>query len=229
MSIPQNLRQLRLNSGMTQEQAAEQLNITRQTLSSYESGRTRPDVEMLLRLCQVYGADLDTVLYGTGRTLRARKWLNGAAIVLLILLVGLTLTGSALRWSAHYFFPVAEGQLTQAEQEIWTARVRLTEAGELMEGMALLVSRWGFAALVLLKQLGNCGVPRRPWLSYAAGFAAGLLLASLPFAAADPLFSAMDYGFAPACAVWYLLFWSAVDWGIGRIRKRFHSGSQANV
>lgn len=229
MSIPQNLRQLRLDSGMTQEQAAEQLNITRQTLSSYESGRTRPDVEMLLRLCQVYGTDLDTVLYGTDRTLRARKWLNRAAVTLLILLVGLTLAGSALRWSAHYFFPVGEGPLTQAEQEIWTARVRMTEAGELMEGMVLLGSRWGLAALVLLKQLGNCGVPRRLWLSYAVVFAAGLLLASLPFAAADPLFTAMDYGFVPADAICCLLFWSAVDWGIGRIRKRFRSGSQANV
>lgn len=228
MSIPQNLRRLRLDRGMTQEQAAEQLDITRQILSSYESGRTRPDVEMLVRLCQVYGADLDTVLYGTGGALRARKWLNGAAIALLILLVGLTLAGSALRWSAHYFFPVAEGQLTQAEQEIWMARVRLTEAGELMEGMVLLGSRWGCAALVLLKQLGNCGVPRRLWMSYAVVFTTGLLLASLPFAAADPLFTAMNYGFVPAHAVCCLLLWSAVDWGIGRIRKRFRSGSQAN-
>lgn len=229
MSISQNLRRLRLDSGMTQEQAAAKLNIARQTLSSYESGRTRPDVEMLLRLSQVYGTDLDTVLYGSGRTLRARKWLNRAAVVLLILLVGLTLAGSALRWSAHYFFPVSEGQLTQAEQEIWAARVRLTEAGEQMEGIALLVSSWGFAALVLLKQLGNCTVSRKSWLSYAAVFTAGLLLASLPFAAADPQFTAVDYGFVPADAVCCLLLWSAVDWGIGWIRKRVRSGSQANI
>lgn len=229
MSISRNLRQLRLDSGMTQEQAAEQVNITRQTLSSYESGRTRPDVEMLVRLCRVYGTDLDTVLYGTGRTLRARKWMNRVAIALLIFLVGMTLAGSALRWSAHYFFPVSEGQLSQAEQEIWAARVRLTETGELMERIVLLASRWGFAALVLLKQLGNCTVSRKSWLSYAAVFAAGLMLASLPFAAADPLFTAVDYGFLPACAVCCLLLWSAVDWGIGWIRKRVRSSSQANV
>ena len=107
--------------------------------------------------------------------------------------------------------------------------VRLTEAGEQMEGIALLVSSWGFAALVLLKQLGNCTVSRKSWLSYAAVFTAGLLLASLPFAAADPQFTAVDYGFVPADAVCCLLLWSAVDWGIGWIRKRVRSGSQANI
>ena len=38
MSIHQNLRRLRAQSGMTQEQVAARLNITRQALSSYESG-----------------------------------------------------------------------------------------------------------------------------------------------------------------------------------------------
>ena len=38
MTIGDNLRALRADSGMTQEQVAEQLGVTRQTLSSYESG-----------------------------------------------------------------------------------------------------------------------------------------------------------------------------------------------
>ena len=36
MTIHSNLRQLRLARGMTQEQAAEQLHLTRQAISSYE-------------------------------------------------------------------------------------------------------------------------------------------------------------------------------------------------
>ena len=42
MSIHQNLRQLRQLRGLTQEHVATQLGLTRQALSSYESGRTRP-------------------------------------------------------------------------------------------------------------------------------------------------------------------------------------------
>ena len=70
MSIHQNLRRLRAQSGMTQEQVAEQLGLTRQALSSYESGRTRPDIDMLLRLCQVYHTDLEDLVYGDTERLR---------------------------------------------------------------------------------------------------------------------------------------------------------------
>lgn len=44
MEIHQSLKQCRLRRGLTQEQAAEQLHTTRQTISSYETGRTQPDL-----------------------------------------------------------------------------------------------------------------------------------------------------------------------------------------
>lgn len=220
MSIPQNLRQLRMDCGLTQEQAAEKLHIARQTLSSYESGRTRPDVEMLVRLSEVYGVDLDTVLYGAGKTLRVRKGLYTAAVVLLVFLVGLTLAASVLRWGANYFFPVPEGQLTQAERELWETRVRLVAAGELLEGIVLLASRWGFAALLLGKQLWKCAVSGSVRLVYAAALASGMALASLPFAAADPVLTAVDYGIVLIFAMGHLLLYLVLDWGIGQIRKR---------
>ena len=50
MSIHNNLRQLRLYSGMTQEQAAGKLGVARQTLSSYESGR----ILICLYVCAIY-------------------------------------------------------------------------------------------------------------------------------------------------------------------------------
>lgn len=57
MTIGENLRQLRLQKGLTQEQAAAKLHITRQALSSYESQRTQPDIHMLLALAEVYETD----------------------------------------------------------------------------------------------------------------------------------------------------------------------------
>ena len=50
VTLHENLKNLRLAAGMTQEQAAAQLGMTRQGLSGYETGRTRPDVETLQRL-----------------------------------------------------------------------------------------------------------------------------------------------------------------------------------
>lgn len=107
MTIGDNLRALRADSGMTQEQVAEQLGVTRQTLSSYESGRTRPDIDMLVRLCQVYDTDLDGIVYGQARVLKDLRRVRRTAIALLALLVGLTLLSSGLLWSANRFFPVS--------------------------------------------------------------------------------------------------------------------------
>ena len=90
MSIANNLRQLRLNSGMTQEQVAEKIGVTRQALSSYESGRTRPDVDMLLQLSEVYGTALDGVVYGQDRALKSLRIAKQLALFLFVALASLT-------------------------------------------------------------------------------------------------------------------------------------------
>lgn len=76
MEIHQSLKQCRLRRGLTQEQAAEQLHTTRQTISSYETGRTQPDLDALTRLAGLYGVSVERLLYGdreeTGR-LRLRR------------------------------------------------------------------------------------------------------------------------------------------------------------
>lgn len=62
--IGKNIRLLRQQKNMTQDELAEALFVTRQTVSNYETGRSRPDVEMLLRIAEVLGVDANTVLYG---------------------------------------------------------------------------------------------------------------------------------------------------------------------
>ena len=48
--IGKNIRQLRIQKNMTQDDLAEKLFVTRQTISNYETGRSRPDVEMLAKI-----------------------------------------------------------------------------------------------------------------------------------------------------------------------------------
>lgn len=45
--LNETLRQLRRDSGMTQEQVAGQLGVTRQAVSGYESDRTQPGLDIL--------------------------------------------------------------------------------------------------------------------------------------------------------------------------------------
>lgn len=53
--IGKNIRDLRERAKLTQDALAEQLCTTRQTISNYERGKTRPDVEQILRLAAILG------------------------------------------------------------------------------------------------------------------------------------------------------------------------------
>lgn len=61
--IGKNIKALREAKGITQDALAEALFVTRQTVSNYENGRTRPDVDMLLRIAQVLDTEVSR-LYG---------------------------------------------------------------------------------------------------------------------------------------------------------------------
>lgn len=54
-SIGEQIRQARKLKGLTQEALASQLNLTRQAVSHWESGRTMPDAETLLKLSGLLG------------------------------------------------------------------------------------------------------------------------------------------------------------------------------
>lgn len=83
MTINHNLKELRKKAGLTQEEVAVRVNVTRQAISSYESGRTRPDLDMLLMLADVYGVDITEILYGQDRFGRKRRIANIVGIVFL--------------------------------------------------------------------------------------------------------------------------------------------------
>ncbi len=87
--IGKNIRQFREEKNMTQDELAEQLFVTRQTVSNYETGRSRPDVEMLTKIAEVLGTDANTVIYGKEpeRLQWEKRKLAVAGIVTMILAV----------------------------------------------------------------------------------------------------------------------------------------------
>lgn len=62
MELSKKIYQLRKLSGMTQEQLAEKLNISRQTLSKWENGTSVPDVESAVRLSALFHTSLEELL-----------------------------------------------------------------------------------------------------------------------------------------------------------------------
>lgn len=62
MEIGKKINQLRKLSGMTQEQLAEKLNVSRQTISKWESGVTSPDLESVVKVSKIFHVSLDGLL-----------------------------------------------------------------------------------------------------------------------------------------------------------------------
>lgn len=58
----------RRQAGLTQEELASRLHVTRQTISNYESMRSQPDIQMLVQLW-AGGLLMDTVLLALGSIL----------------------------------------------------------------------------------------------------------------------------------------------------------------
>ena len=52
------LKELRKEKGMTQEQLAEKLNVSRRTVSRWETGNNMPDLDLLMELADLYEVDL---------------------------------------------------------------------------------------------------------------------------------------------------------------------------
>lgn len=67
------LRQLRTESGKTQEQLAEQLGVNNRTVSRWENGRTMPDFVLLVELGRLYSVTVDELLEGERHTQNTKK------------------------------------------------------------------------------------------------------------------------------------------------------------
>ena len=62
MQFPEKLVQLRKRRGLTQAQAAELVDTSRQAISKWESGTGVPALENIKALARVYGVSFDTLL-----------------------------------------------------------------------------------------------------------------------------------------------------------------------
>ena len=62
MEIGNKINQLRKLSGMTQEQLAEKLNVSRQTISKWETNETTPDIYQAKKMALLYNISLDDLV-----------------------------------------------------------------------------------------------------------------------------------------------------------------------
>lgn len=62
MDIGSKIKDARLSAGLTQENAAESLGVSRQTISNWENGKTYPDIVSVVKMSDLYSISLDRLL-----------------------------------------------------------------------------------------------------------------------------------------------------------------------
>lgn len=62
MEIGSKLKNARNSNGLTQEQAAEALGVSRQTISNWENNKSYPDIMSVIKMSDIYSVSLDHLL-----------------------------------------------------------------------------------------------------------------------------------------------------------------------
>ena len=80
MEIGNRIREHRAALAMSQDDLAARVYVSRQTISSWENGKTYPDVQSLLLLSEIFGATVDSLIKGDVETMH--KTLDHDAIII---------------------------------------------------------------------------------------------------------------------------------------------------
>lgn len=103
MEIGKQLKEAREKSNLTQEQVAEKVFVSRQTISNWENEKSYPDIISIIKLSDLYSISLDELLKGDRKMMehldestnvvKSNKKLTGAVIVNIVLLFSLLILG----------------------------------------------------------------------------------------------------------------------------------------
>lgn len=92
MKFNENLKYLRKRDNLTQEELAEKLNVSRQSITKWESGNSLPDIEKIKEIAYIFSISVDSLIgdIDSKKTNRLKKrindlgWFISAFIVLAI-------------------------------------------------------------------------------------------------------------------------------------------------
>ena len=72
------IKRLRQDKRLNQEQLAEQLHVTRQAVSNWETGKTQPDIETLTKIAEYFEVSVEYLIYGKEPTIdsgeKVHRW-----------------------------------------------------------------------------------------------------------------------------------------------------------
>lgn len=94
MKFHESIKEKRKNLNITQEEVAEKLFVSRQTISNWENGKTLPDIESLISISELYEISLDELIKGDKKMQRKIKIKHNYEDEIMILGMGIVILGS---------------------------------------------------------------------------------------------------------------------------------------
>ena len=155
MTLGEKLKMLRASRGLSQEQLAAELDVSRQAISKWECGDSTPDLDKLRTICTYFGVTTDYLIWeheeDVPQTAASKQDVNvcgrngifGDVLLLVLLLAGLAALWAGLRISftsdaaLHIVLAVA----TILSTTVWKQRGRATTLLIAATGAVLAVSR----------------------------------------------------------------------------------------
>ena len=80
MNIADRIQQLRKNQGMSQEELADRVGVSRQAVSKWESDQSLPDLEKLVLLSEIFETTTDYLLKGIEPAGKGEEWPSAVAV-----------------------------------------------------------------------------------------------------------------------------------------------------
>ena len=170
MTLGEKLKTLRASRGLSQEQLAAELNVSRQAVSKWECGDAAPDLDKLRAICAYFGVTTDHLIWeneedaptvavpAKERASRGRNEVFSNVLLLVLLLAGIAALWSSLRISftrgavVHIILAVAAIAAAILSMTAWKQRGRVIAPLIAATGAVLALSRLA-AMLVYLADL----------------------------------------------------------------------------
>ena len=170
MTMGEKLQLLRKSRGLSQEQLAAELDVSRQAISKWECGDSTPDLDKLRAICTYFGVTTDHLIWENEedapkaavpekeRALRGRNEVFSNALLSALLLAGIAALWGSLRISftrdavVHIILAVAAIAAAILSMTAWKQRGRVIAPLIAATGAALALSRLA-AMLVYLADL----------------------------------------------------------------------------
>lgn len=170
MTMGEKLQLLRKSRGLSQEQLAAELDVSRQAISKWECGDSTPDLDKLRAICTYFGVTTDYLIWenegdapkaavpAKERASRGRNEVFSNALLLVLLLAGIAALWSSLRISftndamVHIILAVAAIAAAILSMTAWKQRGRVIAPIIAATGAVLALSRLA-AMLVYLADL----------------------------------------------------------------------------